>query len=237
MWFPLLLPILSRFAGKPDFNLNRQIHTMKACHTIYLDIETGPLSDAELESMTPEFEAPGNFKDPDKIAANIAEQKIKWKSRAALSPFTGRVLCVGVIAKSGAFSVLEGDESKILTDLKHMLDDDKEGQVVGFNTHSFDWPFLQKRAWMNNVPPPLRPGIKLYHNDRFVDLRLIWQMGDRAAEGSLGAIAKFFKLGEKAGSGADFAGLWETDKDAALDYLRNDLGLTKAISERMGIHF
>ena len=47
--------------------------------TIHFDIETGPLSEAELAVMVPPFDAAevktGNLKDPDKIAAKVAEER------------------------------------------------------------------------------------------------------------------------------------------------------------------
>ena len=68
-----------------------------------------------------------------------------------------------------------------------------------------------------------------------IDLREVWQMGDRQAHGSLDAIAKHLGVGAKTGNGKDFAALWEKDRQTAIAYLENDLSITAAIANRMGV--
>ena len=58
---------------------------------IIFDIETGPLPTDVLKNRIPAFKAPGNWKDADKIEANIQEQERKWFDRAALDAQTGQV--------------------------------------------------------------------------------------------------------------------------------------------------
>jgi len=60
---------------------------------LYFDIETGAAPDAE--KFKPEFEAPGNIKDPVKIAAAIQDKENEWRDRLALSAITGQVLFCG----------------------------------------------------------------------------------------------------------------------------------------------
>ena len=67
-----------------------------------------------------------------------------------------------------------------------------------------------------------------------VDLRDAWQLGERQARGSLDVIAKHLGIGEKNGSGADFARLWQSDRAKAVEYLRNDLQLTVKVAEALG---
>ena len=43
--------------------------------TYIFDIETGPRSRAELAECVPTFEAPANWKDPEKIRAYVAEKE------------------------------------------------------------------------------------------------------------------------------------------------------------------
>ncbi|MBM4223571.1 MAG: hypothetical protein FJ167_01985, partial [Gammaproteobacteria bacterium] len=104
---------------------------------------------------------------------------------------------------------------------------------VGFNTFAFDLPFLVRRSWANGVPvpPTIRQG--RYWSDWLLDLRDVWQMGDRQASGSLDSICRTLGLGEKSGSGADFARLWQTDRAAATEYLIKDLSLTAALAGRL----
>ena len=46
-------------------------------------------------------------------------------------------------------------------------------------------------------------------------------------------LAKLLKVGQKNGDGAMFAELYKQDESKALDYLRNDLSLTRAVAERL----
>ncbi len=65
--------------------------------TYIFDIETGPRSRAELAECVPTFEAPANWKDPEKIAAYVAQKEAEWFQSAALSALTGRVLAIGYL--------------------------------------------------------------------------------------------------------------------------------------------
>lgn len=204
---------------------------------IVWDIETGPLPDSYLSMIAPEFEAAGNLKDPDKIAADIASKKAKWIERAALSPTTGKVICIGMRDIDGSVEIIDGNgsEADMLTEWGRIVSEYKNETFVGFNVKSFDIPFLIKRCWKLGVKPFLRPGTNLNRLDNWIDLRDTWQMGDRQAEGSLDAIGRFLGLGEKNGHGKDFAQLWETDRPAAFAYVQRDIELTYQIAQTMGV--
>ena len=45
---------------------------------IFFDIETGPLTAAEMETRTPEFKADKRLKDEAKIKADIEDKKNKF---------------------------------------------------------------------------------------------------------------------------------------------------------------
>lgn len=206
--------------------------------TCVFDIETGPLPDATLVALMPEFEPAANLKDPDKIAADIARKKVKWKEDAALSALTGRVLAVGFLPEfSEAAEIISNDDEAALLasvwDYFRTAGGTRRPTFVGFNTFAFDLPFLVRRSWANgvSVPATIRQG--RHWSDWLLDLRDVWQMGDRQASGSLDSICRTLGLGEKSGSGADFARLWQTDRAAATEYLMKDLSLTAALAGRL----
>ena len=215
--------------------------------TIIFDIETGPLPESELAAMLPPFDPAevklGNLKDPEKIAAKLAEAEVNHRrdffQRAALDPLTGRVLAIGLLFReSGERNILVGDDE---CDLISAFWESTKGemgrtnQMVGFNSNSFDLPFLIRRSWKHrlSVPRGIRRG--RYWSEQMVDLRESWQLGDRMARGSLGAIARHLGIGDKEGSGADFAIMWQLNREKALDYLRNDLELTAKLADVIGI--
>ena len=107
--------------------------------------------------------------------------------------------------------------------------------MIGYSSNTFDVPFLVRRAVFHGVKPCVGWSWSPYKTDKWVDLRSLWQLGDKQySMGGLNGLSKFLGAGEKNGDGAAFANLWKTDKDAALAYLKNDLSITKACAERMG---
>jgi len=215
--------------------------------TIVFDIETGPLSEAELSAALPPFDPNevkvGNIKDPEKIAAKLAEAEANHRrdfvEKAALDAMTGRVLAIGMLYLfNGEFVVIEhADEAQLLREFwvrcEHEMG--RLNVMVGFNTHQFDLPFLVRRSWRHRVALPWNLRRGRYWSDQMIDLREAWQLGDRQAKGSLDAIAKHLDVGAKNGSGADFARLWQSDRPKAVEYLRNDLQLTAGVAKALGV--
>ena len=109
----------------------------------------------------------------------------------------------------------------------------RTNRMVGFNSNSFDLPFLIRRSWKHRVPVPFGIRRGRYWGDEMIDLRDAWQLGDRLARGSLDVVAKHLGVGAKNGNGADFAKLWQSDRAKAVDYLRNDLELTARVADAL----
>ena len=212
---------------------------------IIFDIETGPLPEAELEAMLPPFDPAevktGNIKDPEKVAAKIAEAESNHRQaffdRAALDPLTGRVLAIGMLAGKDFEFLTYDDEDRMLDAFWSRWEDMSRGanRFIGFNCLLFDLPFLVRRSWKLGVKIPHGVREGRYWSNLFIDLREVWQLGDRQARGSLDAIARHLGVGEKSGSGKDFAALLKLDHDKAIEYLRNDLVLTARIAARLGV--
>ena len=215
-------------------------------NTIIFDIETAPLPEKDLEALLPPFDPAevrtGNLKDPDKIAAKLAEAEANHRrdffERAALDPLTGRVLAIGCLwPETSDFTVFDhDDEARMLQSFWAACEGEawRINKMIGFNTHVFDLPFLIRRSWKHRVPVPFGIRRGRYWGEEMIDLRDAWQLGDRQARGSLDAIAKHLGVGAKNGNGADFAKLWETDRAAAVEYLKNDLELTAKIADVLG---
>ena len=214
---------------------------MPANPTIIFDIETGPLPTSEL--VIPPFDPSqvklGNIKNPDLIAEKIQKAEESHASdyikNAALDALSGQVLCIGYRFEHDKPAVLCSDadgEAAMLRQFWRLITDlDRQPKLVGFNIKAFDLPFLYKRSWKHRIDPPywLRGG--RYWNDLVVDLREVWQLGDSRAHGSLASISRHLGLGEKAGNGADFSLLWNTDREAAINYCLRDIQLTKQIAD------
>ncbi|MEI8290259.1 MAG: hypothetical protein WCH99_12380 [Verrucomicrobiota bacterium] len=229
---------------------------------IFFDIETGPLPEAELLAMLPPFDPAevktGNIKDPAKIAEKIAEAEANHRrdfiERAALDPLTGRVVAIGVQIETPAFDRETGEVNRALagSEFAIIVGDDEAAilrefwalvraeagrlnTLIGFNSNQFDLPFLFRRSWKHGVQIPFGLRRGRYWGDQVVDIRDNWQLGDRMAKGSLAAIAKHLGLGEKSGSGKDFAALLASDRKAAEAYLKNDVELTVKVANALGV--
>lgn len=198
---------------------------------IFFDIETGPLSGDEVRQYMPKFEAPSNYKDEDKIAKAIAEKESAWLERAALSPITGRVLAIGYCKDDKNIEILEGDEQKIITTFWELIT--YHGAIlqklIGFNSNSFDLPFLIRRSWKLRIkiPNTLYKYIKgrVYLHENCIDILDYWSLDTRDSI-KLSDLAKFLDAGSKSGSGADFAKQYAEHRDEAISYLKNDILLT-----------
>ncbi len=227
--------------------------------TIVFDVETGPLAESELSALLPPFDPAevktGNIKDPEKVAAKIAEaeasQRREFFDRAALDPLTGRVVAIGMLVfpeGGGQRSEVGGEDGRCV-----IIGHDDEAQtlrefwqhtqaemgrmnpMIGFNIFGFDLPFLFRRSWKRRVPIPFGLRRGRYWGDQLIDLRDTWQLGDRQARGSLDSIAKHLGVGAKNGGGKAFAELWRADRKQAEAYLRNDLDLTVKIAHALGV--
>jgi predicted PolB exonuclease-like 3'-5' exonuclease len=198
------------------------------------DVETGPSSPEVLERVKPKFEAARNLKDPAKIAAAVAEKEETWRDMAALDATTGTVLCVGV-ASGSSVRIIEGEERDLLRDFWQWLTEriGAGEQVAGFNIYGFDLPMLIRRSWILgvSVPRSIRKG--RYWHDNLIDVMDVWTCGNRDQRISLDNLSKALGVGEKNGSGKDFAALWASDRIQAIAYLKQDLSLTRKVAERV----
>lgn len=213
---------------------------------IVFDIETGPLPLNILKSRMPEFDPEdvkcGNLKDAAKIADKIAAAKRsheeKYIERAALSATTGRVLAIGIGKRVLS---CDGDEGKMLTTFWSMFANavDACESLVGFNIFAFDLPFLVRRSWRCEVDVPtnvIERGRYWHHS--FVDLLDVWRLGNRQEYISLDRLATSLGLAGKPDdgtTGADFARLWQEDRQKAIGYLRNDIRMTAEVATALQI--
>lgn len=212
--------------------------------TIIFDIETGPRPERELaelfQPLAPEDIKTGNVRDPvkvqEKITAAQAQHRADFFDNAALSAVTGRVLAIGYAADDDKPPTVDCDdnEAALLGRFWASWQENKGARWVGFNILRFDLPFIIRRSWALKVPTGyVRRG--RYWADNLVDLREVWQLGDYQAHGSLDVVAKLLGVGAKTGNGAHFAALLQSDRAAALDYLRNDVAITRAVFRRMNL--
>ena len=167
---------------------------------------------------------------------------------AALSAVTGRVLVIGYHNPENDVSLLshcDGVEREIIESFWYKYSKCRQAgrSMVGLNIYDFDLPFLVRRSWQLDVqvPPTAFEQNRNWVNwDRiFVDIRPIWLLGQRGTgtKSNFDTLAAAFHTGGKPDgvTGADFARLWATNRDAAVAYLEEDIRQPAIWAERMGI--
>lgn len=236
----------------------RLIYTSKKCHfnlmnTLILDIETLAMPEADIRAKLPPFNAVkvalGNLKDPDKIAAKIAEAEASYGNdevrAGALHATTGTLAIVGFMDASSEIVTQYSDpmteEQIIESAFAHILRALDRGMVVsGFFVKGFDLPFIVHRAWLLNIKVPTRifNAFKPRYpwSESIVCLQEVWLAGSGAQFGtrvSLATVLRELGIPAKSGTGADFGALWASDQKAALQYNRDDLAVEMRLAERL----
>ena len=203
---------------------------------LFLDIETGPAANAF--DFKPEFEAPKNLRDPEKIRAALEEKEREWADCLALSAITGRILAVGVMNQNQKMNLFaDVDEKTLLWSLwSHLAEfEHDQPRLVGWNIIGFDLPFLQRRSWVHNIPTPgwVFPQGRLsnYHTD----LMRVWCGENSQDRVKFDTVARWLGLGGKTDpeGGKNFAKLWKEDRMKAIEYLTRDVDLTRQVADRM----
>ena len=203
----------------------------------------------------------GNIKDPEKIEAKIGDAKAKyWTnvfSKAALNPYTSTICAIGMaLPDEDKVRILQGDEKVILTAFWSYFREFKNDIWVcytGSNKKSmFDLRHILVRSWITRVSVPVGVvGNTGFITSSFVDLANIFLAAadypeycglDRACK-LLGIVGEETRLGKVVSkeslekdfgvSGANFHELQYTQPEVAEVYLKNDVLMTLALSDRL----
>lgn len=207
-------------------------------NTIIFDVETGPLAPDLVKGLMPQFQAPANYRSPEAINSYIQEQQAKWVANAALSPLSGRVLCIGVKTQVPSYQCFDEEDEKAL--LSRWWDEVgnwiRSGhQLAGFCCRRFDIRFLLRRSWRHGIHEPMCIWAGKFISPVIIDIADRWGCGEHTDQDkiSLDTLAQFLEIGRKNGNGAQFAELWAKDREAAARYLQNDLDLTAEAFRRI----
>ncbi len=121
---------------------------------IVFDIETAPLELAA--DYIPQAEAPSNYKDPEKIAAYIADANAAALEKCALDVDLCRVVAIGWQTERdtdpSAMHLGQNVSEQLM--LKSFWNLAQDMHFVGFNVLGFDLPVLLRRSLYLGVPAP-----------------------------------------------------------------------------------
>ena len=208
---------------------------------IVFDLETAPIADAAdyLEPVA----APANYKDPEKIAAYIAEAQQKALDKAALDLDLCRIVAIG-FDDSTATSRLdptvytaalgEPEERAMLRQFWQVVGD---RPLLGFNCLAFDLPVLLRRSLYLGVET--RPFVmSKYKHPGIIDLMQHLSFDGLLPYRSLSFYVKRFGLDVPADdtTGADIGALVAAgDWDAVAHHCRIDVLKTRVLAARVGL--
>lgn len=201
---------------------------------IVFDVETAGNSRATIYYDGKFIEAPGNYKDEAKIKAYIEEKRHEMRSRAGLTPWTGRVTCVVLCDGEAIVKFFGEDERKILIELGGYLQTKLGCQLVGKNSKTFDVPFLVGRyiAHGLGVPSLLRV------TDKPRDIDECFGYSSQSIRGSLSDYAFMMGVDGKLSHGSKAQDMFnETAFDPAkwdelVQYCERDVAITHAFLTR-----
>ena len=200
------------------------------------DLETA--SDLTALPLLGPVTAPGNLKDPAKIAAAIEERTAARDSKLALDPDCCRIVAIGYTDSDGVVVVLPCPDATAERDALRVFW--TEWQIVGhrpvgFNCVGFDLPVLMQRSRILAVDVP-HISLKKYGSADCDDLMLDLSFGGLTDYKSLGFWCKRLALDvpEDTTSGKDIGALVEAgDWDAVVAHCRVDVIKTLALAQRL----
>jgi predicted PolB exonuclease-like 3'-5' exonuclease len=206
---------------------------------LILDLETIAIPDAA--SLVEPVEAAKNLKDPEKIAADIAKKTADQIDKAALYPWTARIIAAGWCETPGdavEVRTVNADalEATLLRELaERIIDQGYVVPIVTFNGLGFDLPVLMARARLLGVSFPALDVSRF--KSPHPDLLKILTFDGAIPPRSLKWFAKRFGLNtDDAFSGREIAQLYEDGNwDAIRAHVTSDVTLTRQLAERVGV--
>lgn len=208
---------------------------------IIVDCETLAIDGAE--ALTEPVSAPVNYKVPAKIAAYIEEKQREQVEKAALYPYTARIIALGWCYETDEINRVEvinneGREAAVLREFWTAVRDTAHGvlPLVTFNGRAFDLPLLMVRSRLLGVTNAPELNVDRYRSPHPDLLALLTFHGALPAR-SLKWFAKRFGLDTSdAFSGREIATLYEDGNwDAIRSHCDSDVTLTRQLAERLGV--
>lgn len=212
--------------------MNTAVYTkeLKEANQIVVDIETI----ADLSDL-PDVKIDSRIKDLEKVQQAMDEARFKQIEKAALSPRTGQIACIGYFTIEKSF-VSFGEEEKLIEDFIKLT---SGKQVITFNGKSFDIPFLFKRGIKLGVKGATIPAMKSYQ-DRYRTDKHIDIMSEYCGYGeytSLNDLSRFLLGSEKMEfNHKEIPELLKTEEGRKKieAYCLSDCSLTYQLAKKMG---
>lgn len=145
----------------------------------------------------------------------------------SLDPLDGRIVCISLseIGKDEVKTFIGQDEKIVLTDFWEEVE--KDSKLIGFNSDSFDIPFIIKRCLINKVR---------VNNFQTMDIRKnvnsFWTSYNNKSKGTLSDWARILRIKIETDSGSEIPLLFANNKfDEIQKHCIEDIKITKKLYE------
>jgi len=144
-----------------------------------------------------------------------------------LDPMDSRIVCISMseIGKDEIKTFINIDEKKVLTDFWEEVG--KDSKLIGFNSDSFDIPFIIKRCLINRVKIN-----KFQTSDIRKDVNSFWTSYNQRSKGTLSDWAKILGMKVETDAGSAVPLLFAENKfDEIEAHCCEDIKITKKLYE------
>jgi len=208
---------------------------------LVVDIETVGLKPEEIPPRALDY----LFRklDPDdRGEEDVEARREEVIGRFGLDPTTGRIVCIGLLdtERRKEKALVDEEERSLLAAFWEILGRVRDELFVTFNGKSFDFPFINIRSAILEVPPtvvlPLRPFTTRPH----FDVREVLAANNRYRQGNLDFFCAVFGISSPK-EHLDGAGVGEAFRQGRLDeiaaYCLADCRATAALYHRLEPYF
>ncbi len=174
---------------------------------------------------------------------NTSEDEVESRRKEmiekfSLDPTTGYIVCIGLLdTESGQEKALiDDEETRLLASFWEHLSNPPPGLFVTFNGKSFDFPYVNIRSAILQVPPSVKLPVRRYTTHPHLDLREALAGNDRYRRGSLDYFCAVFGIPSPK-KNLDGAGVGQAFKQGRIEeiarYCLDDCRATAALFERL----
>lgn len=211
---------------------------------VYLDLETIPEQNPNMDDYRALVKVPGNMKKQETIDAwmkeNLESEAEKLWLKTSFDGGKGQICCIGVSIDGGdVVTITEPSESLMLVSLNMLITDSHDfargKPEVNFICHNakFDLPFLHKRFVVNGIKPQFKCNFNGRHGQHHFCTMEEWAgFNGRISQDNLCKI-----LGLKTKPGMTGADVWpEYQKgniDKIAEYCKHDVESVIEIHKRL----
>lgn len=208
---------------------------------VYIDIETIPTQETVMqEYVLKNLKAPGNYKDPEKIAAYLEEAKEEALDKCGLDGATNHIICIGIAIDDHepvSFSAKKyQEEGKMLKEANEYMADNLQyhgNTIIGHNVSGFDLKVIRQRGIVLGV----NTGIAIPFHAKPWDLNPFDTMMQWDAKNFIKLEKLALALGiqtKKTMEGSEVYSAWKNGlHDMIADYCKNDVRLVREVYKKM----